>query len=379
MPAPFAESDKGVDLNHFRGTIYQLRGMADLGHTAPHLVGNQESIAYTEKDGRIHLLSLVQGTWMDEDISALVPTAPLAVGDPAAVGVGSEQILLYRAADANIYGLTRSLTDVNAGWSLSTSGSPTVDDPFALTSGNELHAVYWGGVFGQIHLSRSAAGAWNFEQAANLGAATPPPNASGSGVAYFHQNELHVVSRGGVDGHLVDLVNAGPASTHVDLTATAHDAGGQAPPAATYRPAIYTPAGGAPRIVFRAVRGNIWQIERDTLVAKNLSVDAGHAPPSAGSPTAVVADKVHVLYRTMDGVIIGMFDDAGVWRRFNVCADAAADPAAFLDSLGRAAVSFRTTDGAVRVAKFVNGAWKCEDALPPRSGPGVAMDPGIVA
>src|SRR5256885_3436768 len=70
----------------------------------------------------------------------------------------------------------------------------------------------------------------------------------------------------------------------------------------------------------------------------------------------------------MDGTIIDIFDDAGIWRHRNVCIDAAADPTAFVDSLGHAALSFRAIDGSIRVARFVNGAWKCEHATRPQSG-----------
>lgn len=157
-------------------------------------------------------------------------------------------------------------------------------------------------------------------------------------------------------------------SAPADLTTASHTAGGVPLPAATYRPASYTLAGKAPRIVFRAVRGDIWQIERDTMAARNLSLEAGHAPPAAGSPTAIAKEQAHVLYRTLDGTIIDMFDDAGVWRRRDACTLAAGDPTAFIDSFGHIGVSFRATDGTVRVARLVNGAWKCEIASSTHNG-----------
>ncbi len=364
MPPPFRPRDRGVDLDRFNGTIYQLRGMGDLGHTAPHLVGNQECIAYTERDGRVHLLELVGGAWRDQDLSTIIPTAPLAVGDPAAIGVGSEQFVLYRTSNGDIHVLTRSLTNVNAPWSEFPAGPAAIDDPFVTLVQKDLHVVYWNEFNHHIHLSRQGGSTWHAAHTADLAVTPPPQPASGSAVAYTHQNELHFVSRRGGNGHLIDF-RAGAGGVPADLTATARDSAGHPPPAATYRPATYTPVGKAPRIVFRAVRGDIWQIERDTLLAKDLSLDTGHAPPAAGSPAAVVTNQTHVFYRTMDGTIIDIFDDVGVWRRRNVCADAAADPTAFVDSLGHAAVSFRAINGTIRVARFVNGAWKCENATRP--------------
>jgi hypothetical protein len=168
---------------------------------------------------------------------------------------------------------------------------------------------------------------------------------------YAFPDVTRFVSRAGSDGHLVDIFRAGGQRPYEDFTANAQDATGQPPPEATYRPTTYTPNGLAPRIVFRAVRGDIWQIKRDTLIAKNLSLDAGHAPAAAGSPTAIFTDTAHIFYRTIDDNIIEFFDDAGVWRRRNVCDDAAADPTAFATG-GKAAVSFRAKDGTIRVAPF---------------------------
>jgi GH25 family lysozyme M1 (1,4-beta-N-acetylmuramidase) len=364
---PGTEKFDGMDYDAYNGTIYGLRGLADLGHTAPHLIDHRECIAYTEPDGRVHLLELVAGAWRDQDLSTIIPTAPLAAGDPAAIGVGSEQFVFYRTNNGYIHVLTR-LTNVNGSWSEVSAGQGAIDDPFVTLVQNDVHVVYWNEVNHHVHLSRQSGGTWHVAPATDLATTPSPPHASGSAVAYMYQNVFHFVSRAGSAGHLMDSSRARAGGVPDDLTATARDSTGHPPPAATYRPATYTPVGKAPRIVFRAVRGDIWQIERDTLLAKNLSLDAGHAPSAAGSPTALVTDRAHVFYRTMDGTIVDIFDDAGVWHRQNVCTGAAADPTAFVDSLGHAAVSFRAMNGAIRVARFVSGAWKCEDATRPQSG-----------
>lgn len=383
MPPPFAPSDRGVDLDRFNGTLYQLRGMADLGHTAPHLVGNQECIAYTETDGRIHLLEYVAGSWRDQDLfrapfAHIIGTLPLAAGDPAAVALGNEQVIVYRSTNHGVHALTRILTDPEPQWhavDITGGGGQAIGDPFVLLFENNVHVIYWDQFNDQVHVMR-VKGVWQAESFMDRVVPNTPSQISGSATAYPHQNVLHSVSRSRTEGHLMDFAAPAGNAAPQDLTAAARGPGGVTPPGAAYRPATYTAAGKASRIVFRAVRGDIWQIERDTLIAKNLSLEAGHAPPAAGSPTAVFKDRAHVFYRTLDGTIIDMFDDAGVWRRRNVCAGAAADPTAFIDHRGRAAVTFRAANGSIGVARFINGAWKCEEATRPRSGVSGGSAPG---
>ncbi len=99
------------------------------------------------------------------------------------------------------------------------------------------------------------------------------------------------------------------------------------------------------------------------MTALNLSLEAGHAPTAVGSPTAIVGDTSHVFYRTIDGTIIDMFDDAGIWRRMDVGYMAASDPTSYVDSSGQVAVSFRLTDGSIFVARLMNNSWETEIAL----------------
>jgi GH25 family lysozyme M1 (1,4-beta-N-acetylmuramidase) len=374
MPAPFAASDKGVDLDRFNGTIYQLRGMADLGHTAPHVAASQDSVAYSEVDGRIHLLESVKGSWIDHDLfnrvqwTNVIGTLPPAAGDPAAMTLGNEQVIVYRSGDGGVHALTRTIGTSDTSWhavDITGGEGKAVGDPFIFLFENNVHVIYWDQFNTQVHVMR-VKGVWQAEHFVDSVSPHTPSQISGSATAYKFQNALHIVSRSRKDGHLFDFIAPAGRAAPQDLTAASQDAGGRNPPAATYQPATYTPEGKAPRIVFRAVRGNVWQIERDTLSALDVSLDAGHAPPAAGNPTAVVADRPHIFYRTMDGTIIDIFDDAGVWRRRNVCADAAADPTAFVDSQGHAAVSFRAINGTIRIARFVNSAWNCENAARPQ-------------
>ena len=390
MPPPFGPSDRGVDLDRFNGTIYQLRGMADLGHTAPHLLGNQEFLGYTALDGRIHLLEYVAGSWRDENVFSapfvhIIGTFPVAAGDPAAVAFGNEQVIVYRSANDGVHALTRTLTDPEPNWHAVdiTAGGRAIGDPFVLLFERNVHVIYWDQFNAQVHVMR-VNGVWHAESFVDRVSPNTPSQISGSATAYEHRNVLHIVSRSRTDGHLMDFSAPAGGAPPQDLTTASHGAGGARPPAATYRPATYTPAGKAARIVFRAVRGDIWQIERDTLNATNLrttAVDASNAravaPTAVGSPTANFVDVPHVFYRTVAGTVIDLFGDTNNLRWREVCIDAAADPTAFVDSLGHAAVSFRAIDGTIRVARLVNGAWKWESTTRPRSGRSGSMEAAL--
>jgi GH25 family lysozyme M1 (1,4-beta-N-acetylmuramidase) len=382
MPPPFTAAQRGVDLNHFNGTIHGLRGLADLGHTAPHLVGNLPFVTYGEPDGRIHLLEFVSGSWHDQDVLGapfghVIGTLPLAAGDPAAIALGDEQVIIYRSADGGIQALTRNLTDTDPRWNavdITGGGGRAIGDPCVIVSGNDIHVVYWDQFNAQVHVMR-VNGVWQAESFTENGGIAGPSRISGSAAAYIHEDILHIVSRSGADGHLFDFSTPVYSAQPLDLTAAGHDSNGVTPPAATYRPVTYKASGQATRIVFRAVRGIIWQIERDTLSATNLSAAAG-APPAAGSPTAVAADVVHILYRGTDSTVNEIFDDNGTWKTRPVCAGAASDPSAYVDELGHAAASFRTLSGGIRIARFISGSWKCEDATQIQNPALPAMDPG---
>jgi hypothetical protein len=84
--------DKGVDLNHFNGTIYQLRGMADLGHTAAASGGQSGMRCVFRTQRQDSSARTSRRTWRDQDLSTIIPSAPPAAGDPTAIGIGSDQV-----------------------------------------------------------------------------------------------------------------------------------------------------------------------------------------------------------------------------------------------------------------------------------------------
>lgn len=355
MPSPFKASDKGVDLNHFNGSIYQLRGLADLEHSSPHVIGDITYVAYTALDGHIHILVRLLGQWEDTDPFQDLPDAPMAAGDASASGVGSEQIIVYRASDSHVYALSRPGTDLTDHWTVQDiTGAVAVDDPRVFLVENELHVVYWNEFNAQSHMIRRD-GVWTPERLSGIAA-------SGSAALLVYQSVCRIISRGGTNGHLHEYAVQNATETDLDLTAAARDPDGQTPPPATYRPAIFTPSGKAPRIVYRAVRGEIWTIERDTLSARNLSLDS--APIAEGSPSAAFADSAHVIYRTGTGDLIDLTEDAtGNWHPQTIpCpVGAAADPIAFYDG-SRVGFSFRALDDSLYFARFVDGGWTCEVA-----------------
>ena len=358
-----------TDWNVTRQGIHVLRGLADLGHTAPHVAGSKSFIAYVEKDGHVHVRT--RGTpWTDEDVTVATST-PLAMGDVAAIGNGDQQVLLYRSrANSHVIALSRSVSS-NSAWSVvdvtqesAGAGGPVtaLDEPQMMVVLGSVEAVHWGRGDHHSHIMIDTTGTWH---GADLSEDPAAPPVSGSAAIYRHQNVTRVVGRAGSNGHLVEFSRDGSIPVGTDLTATSTAGGGQHPPAATYRPSVYTPDAAAPRIVFRALRGDLWEIERDTLVARNLTT-AAHAVHAAGSPSVVFAGgAMHTLYRTKDGRIIDLFATATGFDSQEVPCDvrAAADPPAYVDG-GNVAVTYRAIDGTIHRAELVGGAWTCEDTAP---------------
>jgi hypothetical protein len=358
-----------TDWNVTRQGIHVLRGLADLGHTAPHVVGSQSFIAHVETDGHVHVRT--RGTpWTDEDVTVATST-PLAMGDVAAIGNGDQQVLLYRSrVNGHVIALSRSVSSSSA-WnvvdatqeSAGTGGAVVaLDDPRMIVVQGAVEAVHWGSGDHHSHLLTDTMGAWHGEDPSEDPAAPP---VSGSAAIYRHENVTRVVGRAGSDGHLVEFSHNGSIPVSTDLTAASTAEGGGPTPAATYRPSVYTPEGAAPRIVFRALRGDLWEIERDSLVARNLTA-AAQAVHAAGNPSAVFAGGVmHTLYRAKDGRVIDLFATATGFdsREVPCTVGAAADPTAYIDG-GHVAVTYRAVDGTIKRAELVNGAWTCADTSP---------------
>lgn len=370
--------DNGTDFDVSRSGIYALRGLADLGRTAPYVAGSVRCIAATNSDGSVTVLEFVGGSWAADNPQASVGGAPPAAGDPAAGALGNDHWIVYRGNDGALHGLTRSVGGT-ASWSATTLTADVVDDPFFFVAGNIAHVVVRDTTDRQRHFFKST-GAW---QEDSLASASGAPAASGALIAYLQDGAVHVLSRAEDAGHLYDLYPSAGVAKADDLTALARDASGQPPPAATYRPSTYTPRGAAPRIVFRALRGAIWQIERDSLRASNLAAaavwesgggpSATGAPLAAGSPTALFVDVPRIAYRARDSELIEIYISAAGPRWRVIGTGAAADPTMAVDTVG-GFLTFRSEDGSIVLMRLANGSW-INDAAQPVVVPPTGLPP----
>jgi len=116
-----------------------------------------------------------------------------------------------------------------------------LDDPLMIVVLGSVEAVHWGSGDHHSHLMTDTSGAWHGE---DLPAAPP---VSGSAAIYRHQNVTRVVGRAGSEGHLFEFSRNGLIPVATDLTNASTDGGGAHPPAATYRPSVYTPDAGRRR------------------------------------------------------------------------------------------------------------------------------------
>jgi hypothetical protein len=124
--------------------------------------------------------------------------------------------------------------------------------------------------------------------------------------------------------------------------------------------------------VYRAVRGQLWQIARGARRAVNLSAAAVGSVAAVGHPTCFArGDEAHVVYRSVDRAIHDISFRGGTWSDHLLpCAvPAASDPTCTTDG-ATALVAFRATDGMVRAARFDGSMWTCADTIGSHTGGG---------
>src|SRR5262249_8783305 len=101
MPAPFRNpQDKGVDLDKFNGTIYELRGAADIGRPGLTFVSGSVCIAHSELDDHLHLVTNDGSTWTDTDLSQ--GALPGGGADPVLLELDGKLFLYFRTGEAVI-------------------------------------------------------------------------------------------------------------------------------------------------------------------------------------------------------------------------------------------------------------------------------------
>jgi N-acetylmuramoyl-L-alanine amidase len=372
-------ADLKIDMNVLNGGIHVLRGLVDLGRPAPH--GDAvRFVAYTEDDGTIKVLTYL-GYWLDANLTEMAkePDAaqgPLAAGDVVACEVGGHQFYAFRGrSDAHLYELERNGSEftlrdltrdvVNAGLDHDPVYSHPAADPSYLVEGIERRLVYRGENDHQ-YLLRTNGGTWQTPVLDVTGNTAADP-ASGNAALYAAGGDVHVAGRAGGDGHLMDEV----AASKSDLTQDS------AAPPATYQPAVYAAADGTTRIVYRALRGEVHQIDPAQSHDEPLSrLAAGGAPTCAGNPAVFVLGGVpHVVYRRPDGRVHEIAGDgAGGWTQGPLPCDdrAAADPAAYTATdAGQPAgiVVFRNRDGNFVEAKLTAAGWTCAPIQPAENPP----------
>ncbi|OGF63839.1 MAG: hypothetical protein A2Y62_21580 [Candidatus Fischerbacteria bacterium RBG_13_37_8] len=339
MPYPFKQKDKGIDLNWFNGTIWQLRGYADLGKIAHYNLGINHYLAYADIDGHILLSSFID-LERTSDLHHHTPNAPLSAGDPAMGSINNLLFIAYRAMhNSHIYLIIlNTLTRANIPPALidlteTTGGDSAASDPIVQINHSQTNIMYWGNNNHNYRIWLE--GTWHI---ADLTGESGSPDSAGNPVSYITGDIIHTISRTGRDGHLRDIwFENNTWHTQNILTDSRNQNGNSAPPA-TYTPAIYQPYHISTtyqritepiRIVYRAVRGQIWEIERDTLAATNLSDASSGAPAAAGSPDAYFLNGIpHIIYRDSEGRIHELYKPASTWRHreLNLSALAASDP-----------------------------------------------------
>src|SRR5262245_7952528 len=370
----------GLDFDAYKGTIYGLRGLADLGRASVALTPHGAFVAHSEVNEHIHLL--YQGSpnaWTSADL--MDGALPSLGGDPALLAAGSALHLYFRS-DGRVVEAVRSSPSAN--WDATDLSSvarvPAVHDPRVVFANQQRFVVFSGDDDDWHLLTRNASGNWAvthllFEARRSVRTHIPP--SSGQPNIYFVSSSPHprIVGRAGALGHLFEVALGQTGWEATDLTAASKGPSGT-PPAATYSPAIYQTATDT-FIVYRAVRGQLWQIARNARTATNISAAASSRVPAAGHPACFVLDRrVHVVYRGVDRGIYELSFDGVTWRARSLPCQtpAASDPACTTD--GRSAlVAYRAVDGVVHVARFDGSAWTCGATV--RSQP--AAKPDVIA
>ena len=367
----------GVDYDMYNGTIYGLRGLADLGRVGVGLTPLGVVVARGETDQHIHLArESPPGTWTDLDL--MRGSLPGQGGDPVLSASGTT-VRLYFRSQRRVIEATQATP--SGTWDVedlsSVAGATAFHDPRVLTFDDRRVVVFSGDDDDWHLLSRTASDPWivtHLLSAARRSGGTSVPPSSGQPMVYLASGsaDLRVVGRAGPMGHMVELALGPSGWAATDLTVTAIGPHG-IPPAATYSPAVYQ-SQTETFIVYRAIHGELWQIARNARRATNLTAASG-IEPAVGHPTCfVLAGRVHVIYRGVDQGIHELTLRNGSWiaARLPCEVPAASDPTCTADaSAGQ--VAFRAMDGMVHVLRFDGYGWTCADTI--RSAVPVAAAP----
>jgi len=354
----------GIDYDSYNGTTYGLRGLADLGRVGVGLASQGAVIAHCEVDGHVHLLreSAMQ-TWTGSDLMS--GALPSLGGDPGVLCAGMAVILHFRS-DGRVVEAVQP--GGSAAWDVadlsSIAGVKGAHDPRAIQDGARRFVVFSGDDDDWHLLTREPAGSWTVSHLlseARREMSTSVPASSGQPSVYVVAGSANprVVGRAGPAGHLFELALGPRGWEATNLNGLVTSPTG-APPAATYSPAICQTAEET-FVVYRAVRGQLWQIARGARLATNLSAAAAGSVLAAGHPACfVLRNEPHVVYRGVDRGIHDLSFRGGTWtaRRLPCAGPAASDPTCTADG-SAAVVAFRGTDGMVSALRFDGSTWTC--------------------
>jgi GH25 family lysozyme M1 (1,4-beta-N-acetylmuramidase) len=366
------ETLDGIDYNAFNGTLYELRGMADMGRPAIALgpSGSAQAttyIAHSERDDTLHMIC--GPAWVGRDLANDGGLSDLGF-DPALLVTAGGLFLYFRNKEQH---LIEAFADPNGGWlwnSAPIEDAVPVHDPRVARSGDRRLVVFWGDD-DDWHLLIWD-GAWTSAGAllslAGVRSGTFG-KASGQPVVYVVQDVIHVVGRVD-DGRLIDLRLEGGSWQADDVTELARATNADVP-AATYSPSVAQTASET-YIVFRGVGGALWVIARSGNTPTHLMQEIPDARLAGGHPTCfALGDVLHVVYRASDQLIYDLFGVDSQWQLARVCSEAAAaEPVA--DAEGTAAVvAIRLLDGSIQQATYDGSNWRCEAT----AAAGLAMAP----
>jgi lysozyme len=347
----------GIDFDAYHWTTYGLRGLADIGRPSIASIGNVFYIAQSDADQSLHLLT---GTpWTDRNLTLLASQRDLMGSDPVLLASVTGLFLYYRRGDLLIEASASAAAPGN--WSTTQIGDvqPPVHDPRAVMNGNQRHVVYWGADddWHLLHWNNGWSNSGGVLSVAGIKTSARQGQSSGQPIVYVTRGVVHVAGRVGKEGHLYDVWFEGTGWKKDDLTALGRTVVPTLP-AATYSPCAYETTSGV-GIVFRAVGGNLWVIERTNNTPTNLT-SATKATPAAGHPTCfVVNNEPHAIYRGSDKAIYDISRHGGAWSVQPLCTDkSAADPVA--TSTGSAGlVAIRAMNGVIHFARFDGRDWTC--------------------
>jgi lysozyme len=357
---PYTEPDiniPGIDLDAYHWTTYGLRGLADIGRPSIAFSGHSSYIAESDVGDVLHLLT---GTpWTDRNLTQLPSQPDLTGSDPVLLTSSTALFLYYRKGNHLIEATATQAAMESWHTAQIEDTQAPIHDPRAIMNGSKRHVVYWG-ADDDWHLL-TWDGTWTRSggilSAAGIKTSATHGQSTGQPMLYVTGGVVHIVGRIGAEGHLYDVWFEGNAWRRDDLTALGRSVIPTLP-AATYSSCAHETSNGV-GVVFRAVGGNLWVIDRTGNTPTNLTA-AARATLAAGHPTCfVLNNEPHVVYRGSDKLIYDISLHGGVWRVQQVCAaKAAADPVA-TSAGGMGMVAMRAMNGVIHFARFDGTAWTC--------------------